>query len=64
MENKIAGAPAYSKEFNSLMERLKNREEAKKMSDQELHDLREAVTDEMVRREVVRHIQMLANQIK
>lgn len=64
MENKIAGTPAYSKEFNSLMERLKNREEAKKMSDQELHDIREAVTDEMVRREVVRHIQMLANQIK
>ena len=64
MDNKTAGAPAYSTEFNSLMERLKNREEAKKMSDQELHDLREAVTDEMVRREVVRHIQMLANQIK
>lgn len=64
MDNKIAGAPAYSTEFKNLMERLKNREEAKKMSDQELRDLREAVSDEMVRREVIRHIQMLANQIK
>lgn len=34
------------------------------MSDQELHDLREAINDEMVRREVVRHIQTLADQIK
>lgn len=30
MNDKIAGAPAYSTEFKSLMERLKNREEAKK----------------------------------
>jgi hypothetical protein len=64
MSKEITGAPAYSTEFNSLMEKLKNREEAKKMSDQELHNLREAVYDEMIRREVVRHIQTLANQIK
>lgn len=43
MSKEITGAPAYSTEFNSLMEKLKNREEAKKMSDQELHNLREAL---------------------
>ena len=58
------GATTYSTEFSSLMERLENREEAKKMSDQELHILREAINNELVRREVVRHIQTLANQIK
>lgn len=64
MNDKTAGAPVYSKEFDRLMERLKNREETKKMSDQELHDIGEAVTNEIVRRKVVKHIQMLADQFK
>lgn len=64
MNKEIAGGPAYSKEFNSLMERLKNRDTAKQMSDEELHGLRTAIDDEMIRREVVRHIQILANQLK
>ena len=64
MDEKIAGNPAYSNEFKSLMERLKNRDMAKQLRDEELRDLRTAIDDEMVRREVVRHIQTLANQIK
>lgn len=64
MDNKIAGAPAYSTEFNSLMERLKNRDMAKQLCDEELRSLRTAIDDEMIRREVVRHIQILANQLK
>lgn len=64
MNKEIAGGPAYSKEFNGLMERLKNRDITKQMSDEELHSLRTAIDDEMIRREVVRHIQILANQLK
>ncbi len=64
MNKEIAGGPAYSKEFSSLMEKLKNRDTAKQMSDEELHSLRTAIDDEMIRREVVRHIQILANQLK
>lgn len=64
MNKEIAGGPTYSKEFSSLMERLKNRDIAKQMSDEELHSLRTAIDDEMIRREVVRHIQILANQLE
>ena len=64
MNKEIAEGPAYSKEFNGLIERLKNRDTAKQMSDEELYSLRTAIDDEMIRREVVRHIQILANQLK
>lgn len=64
MNKEIAGGPAYSKEFSGLLERLKNRDITKQMSDEELHSLRTAIDDEMIRREVVRHIQILANQLK
>lgn len=64
MNKEIAGEPAYSKEFSSLMKRLENRDTVKQMSDEELHNLRTAIDDEMIRREVVRHIQILANQLK
>lgn len=64
MSKEIAGGPAYSEEFNTLLDKVQNREAAKQMSDTELHCLRTAIDDEMVRREVVRHIQLLANQLK
>lgn len=64
MDKEIAGKPAYSEEFNTLMERVKTRETTKQMADTELHCLRTAIDDEMIRREVVRHIQTLANQLK
>lgn len=63
MDNKIAGEPAYSKEFCSLLERLDYRDTAKQMSNEELHDLRTAIDDEIIRREVIRHIQTLADQL-
>lgn len=64
MNKEIAGGPAYSEEFNALAERIKSRETAKQMSDGELHCLRTAIDDEMIRREVIRHIQILADQLK
>lgn len=64
MNTEINEKPVYSKEFIRLIERLKNRDTTKQMSDEELHSLRKAINDEMIRREVVKHIQMLANQLK
>lgn len=64
MNKEIAGEPAYSKEYRDLMKRLEYRDAAKQMSDVELHSLRTAIDDEMIRREVVRHIQTLANELK
>lgn len=63
MNKEIAGEPAYSKEFCSLLERLDYRETAKQMSDDELDSLRTAIDNEMIRREVIRHIQTLADQL-
>lgn len=64
MSKEIAGGPAYSEEFNALLDKVNNRETTKQMSDTELHCLRTAIDDEMIRREVVKHIQLLANQLK
>lgn len=64
MNNEIAGGPAFSKEFEKLMQRIESRDATKQMSDEELKILKRAIDDEMIRREVVRHIQILANQLK
>ena len=64
MENKVAEKPAFSEKFKELLEKIENREAAKQMSDEELKNLKRAIDDEMIRREVVRHIQILANQLK
>lgn len=64
MNKEIAGGPAYAEEFKTLLDRIENREATKKMSDTELHCLRTAINDEIIRREVVRHIQILADQLK
>lgn len=64
MENKIAGGPAFSEKFKELTQKIENREEAKQMSNEELKNLRRIIDDEIIRREVVRHIQILANQLK
>lgn len=34
------------------------------MSDEELRDLKRAIDEEIIRRKVVEHIQILANQLK
>nr|DAW54230.1 MAG TPA: hypothetical protein [Microviridae sp.] len=64
MDKEIAGKPAYSKEFNSLMERLAYRDTTKKMSDTELRNLKTTIDDEIIRREIVKRIQILADQLK
>lgn len=64
MNNEIAGGPAFSKEFEKLMQRIENRDTTKQMSDAELRDLKRAIDEEIIRRKVVEHIQVLANQLK
>ena len=50
--------------FEELMQKTESRNATKQMSDEELKNLRRAIDDEMIRRGVVRHIQILANQLK
>lgn len=64
MKDEVAGGPAFSKEFEKLMQRIESRDTTKQMSDEELKNLKRAIDDEMIRREVVRHIQILTNQLK
>lgn len=64
MEKEIAGGPAFSEEFKELMRKIENRDTTKQMSDEELKNLKRAIDDEMIRRKVVEHIQILANQLK
>lgn len=64
MKNEVAGGPAFSEKFKELMQKIESRDTAKQMSDEELKNLKRAIDDEMIRREVVRHIQILANQLK
>lgn len=64
MKNEVTGGPAFSEKFKELMQEIENRDMTKQMSDEELKNLRRTIDDEMIRREVVRHIQILANQLK
>ena len=64
MKDEVAGRPAFSEEFKELMQRIENRDTTKQMSDKELRDLRKAIDEEVIRRKVVEHIQVLANQLK
>lgn len=64
MKDEVAGGPAFSKEFEKLMQRIENRDTTKQMSDEELRDLKKAIDEEIIRRKVVEHIQILANQLK
>lgn len=64
MKDEVAGGPAFSKEFEKLIQRTESRDATKWMSDEELRDLRRAIDEEIIRRKVVEHIQILANQLK
>lgn len=64
MKNEVAGGPAFSEKFKELMQRIENRDTTKRMSDAELRDLKRAIDEEIIRRKVVEHIQVLANQLK
>lgn len=64
MKDEVAGGPAFSEKFKELMQRIENRDTTKRMSDAELRDLKRAIDEEIIRRKVVEHIQVLANQLK
>lgn len=64
MKNEVAGGPAFSEKFKKLMQMIENRDATKQMSDEELRDLRKAIDEEVIRRKVVEHIQILANHLK
>jgi uncharacterized membrane protein len=64
MKDEVAGGPVFSEKFKELMQRIVNRDTTKQMSDAELRDLKRAIDEEIIRRKVVEHIQVLANQLK
>lgn len=64
MKDEVAEGSAFSKEFEKLMQRIESRDTTKRMSDEELRDLRRAIDEEVIRRKVVEHIQILANHLK
>lgn len=64
MKDEVAGGPAFSEKFKELMQRIESRDATKQMSDKELRDLKRAIDEEVIRRKVVEHIQILANQLK
>lgn len=64
METKVEKKPDFSKKFEELMQRIENRDATKQMSDKELRDLKRAIDEEVIRRKVMEHIQVLANQLK
>ena len=64
MKDEVAGGPAFSEKFKELIQKIENRDTTKQMSDEELKSLKKAIDDEMIRRKVVMHIQILANQLK
>lgn len=63
-KDEVAGGPAFSEKFKEPIQGIVNRDTTKQMSDEELKNLKKAIDDEMIRREVVRHIQAFANQLK
>lgn len=64
METKVAGGPAFSEKFKELLQRIENRDATKQMSNEELKDLKRAIDDEIIRREVIKRIYILAEQLK
>lgn len=56
--------PTFSEELKELMQKIENRNTAKRMSNDELSSLRKAIDDEMVQREAVKLIQDIANRLK
>ena len=64
MKNEVTGGPAFSEKFKEVMQKIESRDATKQMSDEELKNLKRAIDDEIIRRKVVEHIQILANQLK
>lgn len=64
MNNELAKESEFSEKFEELRRKIESRDTTKQMSDRELSILKKEIDNEMIRREVVRHIQILANQLK
>ena len=64
MKDEVAGGPAFSEKFKELMQKIESRDTTKQMSDEELKNLKRTIDEEIIRRKVVEHIQILANQLK
>jgi hypothetical protein len=64
MKDEVAEKSVFSEKFEELMQRMRSRDVTKQMSNEELRNLKRAIDDEMIRRKVVEHIQILANQLK
>lgn len=64
MKDEVAGGPAFSEKFKELKQKIENRDTTKQMSDAELRNLKRTIDEEIIRRKVVEHIQILANQLK
>ena len=64
MKDEATKGSVFEIKFKELMQKIENRDAAKQMSNEELHDLKKAIDEEIIRRKVVEHIQTLANQLK
>lgn len=64
MKDEVAKKSVFSEKFEELMQRMRSRDVTKQMSNEELRDLKRAIDEELIRRKVVEHIQILANQLK
>nr|DAN86209.1 MAG TPA: hypothetical protein [Microviridae sp.] len=64
MKDEVAEKSVFSEKFEELMQRMRSRDVTKQMSNEELRNLKKAIDDEIIRRKVVEHIQILANQLK
>jgi hypothetical protein len=64
MKDEVAEKSVLSEKFEELMQRIRSRDVTKQMSNEELRNLKRAIDDEIIRRKVVEHIQILANQLK
>lgn len=64
MKEEIAREPAFSEKFKELMQRIESRDVTKQMSNEELRNLKRQIDEELIRRKVAKHIQILADQLK
>lgn len=53
-----------TKNLKDYIREVQERENAKAMSDEALKELKQIIENEQIRREVVKHIQMLASMIQ
>lgn len=64
MKDEVTKESVFSEKFKELMQRIESRDVTKQMSNEELRNLKRTIDEELIRRKVVEHIQILANQLK